>query len=160
MRAFLVALAFLGCVVAPAGASACTPPPDHIERWQEYEDQDLRRATLLFRGVIEDFQQPDGQYGDVTMVIRRTRTFWGRGSPERVVIPREYFSNCARGNLHAAVDMGGEHPGLPRVRDGLGLTPLGRADDALSPWNFVILVDNAPDTQRVLRRFGELKRAR
>lgn len=160
MRTFLIALAGLGCVAAPAIASACTPAPDYIERRQEYEDQHLRRATLLFRGVIEDLQQPDGQYGDVTMVIRRTRSFWGRGSPERIVIPREYFFSCARGNLHAAVDMYGEHPGLPRVRNGLGVTLLGRAEDASSPWDFVILVDDAPDTQRVLRRFRELKQAR
>lgn len=160
MRTCLIALACLGWVAAPAIGSACTPPPDHIERWQEYEDQHLRRATLLFRGVIEDFQQPDGQYGDATMVIRRTRSSWGRGSPERIVIPREYFFSCARGNLHAAVDMWGEHPGFPRVRNGLSVTLIGRAEDASAPWDFVILVDGTPDTQRVLRRFRELKRAR
>jgi len=160
MRTFLISLVCLGCAVAPAVASACTPAPDYIERWQEYEDQHLRRARLLFRGVIEDLQQPDGQYGDVTMVIRRTRSVWGPGSPEQIVIPREYFSNCARGNLHAAVDMWGEHPDFPRVKNGLGVTVLGRAEDASAPWNFVILVDDAPDTQRVLRRLRELRQAR
>lgn len=160
MQRFLIALACLGFVAAPAVASACTPAADYVERRQEYEDQHLRRATLLFRGVIEDLRQPDGQYGDVTMVIRRTRSFWGRGSPEQIVIPREYFSSCARGNLHAAMDMRGEHPGFPRVRNGLGVTLLGRAEDVSAPWDFVILVDDAPDTQRVLRRFRELKQAR
>jgi hypothetical protein len=134
------------------------PPPDHIERAQAYEDQDLRRATILFRGVIENLQQPDGRYGDVTMAVRRTQTFWGRGAPERIVIPREYFANCARGNLHAAVDGSGEFPGLPIVRNGLGVTLLGRPEDVAAPWDFVILVDHAPDTQRVLRRFRQLKR--
>ena len=159
MRFLLTALFCLGVVAAPTVASACVPPPDHIERAQAYEDQDLRRATLLFRGVIENLQEPDGRYGDVTMTIRRTRTFWGRGAPERVVIPREYFANCARGNLHPAVDEYGDFPGLPRVRNGLGVTLLGQPEDAGAPWNFIILVDNAPDTQRVLRRFQELKRA-
>jgi hypothetical protein len=130
-----------------------------MERRQEYEDEQLLRATILFRGVIEDFQAPDGQYGDTTMMIRWTQTFWGRGAPGQIVIPREYFSNCARGNLHAAVDMWGEHPGLPRVRNGLGVTLLGRREDVSAPWDFIILVDSAPDTQRVLRRFRELKQA-
>lgn len=160
MRTLGIALACLGCVAAPAIASACTPAPDYIERRQEYEDQHLRRATVLFRGVIEDLDQPEGRYGDVTMVIRRTRSFWGHGAPERIVIPREYFSNCARGNLHAAVDGYGEFPGLPVVRNGLGVTLLGRSEDASTPWDFVILVDGAPDTQRVLRRFRELNRMR
>lgn len=160
MRTILIALAFLGLVAAPAVASACMPPPDYIERWQEYEDQHLLRATLLFRGVIEDLQEPDGQYGDVTMVIRRTPSFWGLGVSERIIIPREYFSNCARGNLHAAVDMWGEQPEFPRVRNGLGVTLIGRAEDASAPWDFVILVDDAPDTQRVLSRFRELRQAR
>jgi len=133
------------------------PPPDYRERWQEYEDHFLLRATVLFRGVIEDLQQPEGRYGDVTMVIRRTQSFWGRDAPERIVIPREYFSNCARGNLHPAVDSYGEFPGFPVVQNGLGVTMLGRPEDASAPWDFVILVDAAPDTQRVLRRFKELK---
>lgn len=157
MRAFLTALFCLGWGAAPAAALACMPPPDYGERRQEYEDQSLVRATVLFRGVVEDLQQPEGRYGDVTMVIRRTRSFWGRGAPERIIIPREYFSNCARGNLHAAVDQYGEFPGLPAVSKGLGVTLLGRAEDALAPWDFVILVDGAPDTQRVLRRFKALR---
>jgi hypothetical protein len=37
------------------------------------------------------------------------------------------------------------------------VTLLGRREDESAPWDFVILVDNAPDTQRVLRRFRELK---
>lgn len=157
MRTFLTAMFCLGFVAAPAVASACMPPPDFRERWQEYEEQNLLRTTVLFRGVIEDLQEPEGRYGDVTMVIRRTESFWGSGAPERIVIPREYFSNCARGNLHAAVDGYGEFPGLPVVRNGLGVTLLGRAEDVSAPWDFVILVDDAPDTQRVLRRFKELK---
>lgn len=158
MRILLTALFCLGLVAAPAVASACVPPPDYRERWQEYEDQNLLRSTVLFRGVIEDLDQPEGRYGDVTMAIRRTQSFWGRGAPERIIIPREYFSNCARGNLHAAVDGYGEFPGLPVVRNGLGVTLLGRTEDASMPWDFIILVDGAPDTQRVLRRFRELKR--
>lgn len=157
MRTFLTALFCLGFVAAPTAASACMPPPDYRERWQEYEDQFLLRATVMFRGVIEDFQQPEGRYGDVTMVIRRTQSFWGRGTPEKIVIPREYFSNCARGNLHAAVDGYGEFPSFPVVQNGLGVTMLGRPEDASAPWDFVILVDAAPDTQRVLHRFKELK---
>ena len=159
MRTFLTALFCLGFVAAPAHASACTPPPDYRERWQEYEKQNLLRATVLFRGVIENLQQTGGRYGDVTMMIRRTESFWGHGAPAQIVIPREYFSNCARGNLHAAVDGYGEFPGLPIVHNGLGVTLLGRTEDASAPWDFVILVDGAPDTQRVLRRFKELKQA-
>jgi len=158
-RTFLASLLCVGVVAVPAVASACMPPPDYRERWQEYEDQHLLRATVLYRGVVETLRQPEGRYGDVTMVIRRTRSFWGRGAPERVNIPREYFSNCARGNLHAAVDGYGEFPGLPAVQNGLGVTLLGRPGDVSAPWDFVILVDRAPDTQRVLRRFRELKLA-
>lgn len=159
-RTFLTLLLCVGVLAVPAVASACMPPPDYRERWQEYEDQSLLRATVLYRGVIETLRQPEGRYGDVTMVIRRTRLFWGRGAPERINIPREYFSNCARGNLHAALDEYGEFPGLPVVQNGLGVTVIGRPDDASAPWDFVILVDGAPDTQRVLRRFRELKLAR
>lgn len=133
------------------------PPPDYYENRQAYEDRDLNRATVLFRGVIENFQQPGGRYDDVTLTIRRTRTFWGANAPGLVLIPREYFSNCARGNLHPAVDLAGDSPGLPVVRNGLGVTLLGRPGDVSEPWNFVILVDGAPDTQRVLRRFKQLK---
>lgn len=158
MRIFLTALMCLGFVAAPTVASACMPPPDFRERWQDYEDQHLQRATLLFRGVIEDLDQPEGRYGDVTMVIRRTQSLWGLGAPERIIIPREYFSNCARGNLHAALDEYGEFPGLPVVRNGLGVTLLGRPEDASTPWAFVILVDGAPDTERVLSRFRALNR--
>lgn len=160
MRTFLASLLCVGLVAMPAVASACMPPADYHERWQEYEDQHLLRATVLYRGVIENLQQPEGRYGDVTMLIRRTRSFWGRGAPERINIPREYFSNCARGNLHAAVDGYGEFPGLPAVHNGLGVTLLGRPGDASAPWDFVILVDDAPDTQRVLRRFRELTMTR
>lgn|GEM_PF-807098 len=159
VRLVLTAALGLTFASAPLAAWACTPAADYYERRQEYEDQQLLRATILFRGVIEDFQAPDGQYGDTTMVIRGTQTFWGRGAPDRVVIPREYFSNCARGNLHAAVDMWGEYPDLPRVRNGLGVTLIGRREDVTAPWDFVILVDHAPDTQRMLRRFEQLKRA-
>lgn len=158
MRKFLTALFCLGFMAAPAAASACMPPPDYIERWQEYEKQDLLRATVLFRGVIEDLYED--RYGDVTMVIRRTQSFWGHSVPERIVVPREYFSNCARGNLHAAVDGRGKFPGLPVVTNGLGVTLLGRAEDAAEPWHFTILVDNAQDTQRVLHRFKELRSGR
>jgi hypothetical protein len=134
---------------------ACTPIFMTPEQRDAIEDQHLLEATVLFRGVIEDFVDD----GDATMVIRRTRTFWGRGAPARIVIPREYFSNCARGNLHGAVDMDGRFPGLPRVRNGSGVTVLGRPDQASAPWDFIILVDNAPDTQRVLHRFRDLKQA-
>ncbi len=157
VRIVLAAVLGLAFSCVPRAVAACMPPPDFYERRQEYEDEQLLRATVMFRGVIEDFQAPDGQYGDTTMVIRQTQTTWGRGAPSRVVIPREYFSNCARGNLHAAVDMWGELPELPRVRNGLGVTLLGRGEDESAPWDFIILVDNAPDTQRVLRRFRELK---
>jgi hypothetical protein len=160
MRLFLATLICLAFVAAHAAAFACTPPPDYHERRRHYEDQDLLRATLLFRGVIENLQQPEGRYGDVTMEIRRTRSFWGHGAPQKIVIPREYFHNCARGNLHAAVDHYGEFPDFPVVRNGLGVTLLGRAEDASEPWNFLILVDGAPDTQRVLGRFKALKQAR
>ena len=78
MRTFLTALFCLGFVAAPTVASACMPLPDYRERWQEYEDQDLLRATVLFRGVIEDLQEPEVRYGDVTMMIRRTQSFTAR----------------------------------------------------------------------------------
>lgn len=160
MRTILTALACLGLIASPSVASACVPPGDHIERRQDNEDRHLRRATVLFRGVIEDLEQPAGRYGDVTLTIRQTRSFWGRGAPRQIVIPREYLSNCARGNLHPALDLYGEHPDFPVVRNGLGVTLLGRPEDVSAPWDFIILVDGSPDTQRVLRRFTELKQAR
>ncbi|RSB47915.1 hypothetical protein EGK63_00185 [Brevundimonas sp. 357] len=159
MKTGTLIIAAMLATVCAAPVLACTPSPNYVERRQEYEDQGLRRATVLFRGIIENYQQPDGRYGNATMEIRRTQTFWGRGEPDRLAIPWEYFVNCAHGNLHAAVDQYGEHPGLPVVRNGLGVTLLGRLEDASAPWDFIILVDNAPDTQRVLRRFQELKRA-
>ncbi len=155
-RPLLAALFLLGGATAPITVEACTTTADHHQRWREYEDQKLLDATLLFRGVVEDLRRPEG--GDVTMAIRRTRSFWGHGAPERVVIPREYFSSCAGGNLHAAVVGFGEFGDLPSVRNGLGVTVLGRVEDAATPWDYVILVDTAADTQRVLRRFSELKR--
>lgn len=107
-------------------------------------------ATVLFRGVIEDLHDPGG---DSTMVIRRTRTFWGEGAPDRVRIIRDYFAACPRGNLWAADEN--------RLRNGLGVTVLG--DPAYANENGIaamfVLVDGDPDTQRVLRRFQELKRA-
>lgn len=155
----LILATALGMSVAVGdNASACSPPPDYVQRAEFYEDQSLQRASVLFRGVIENFHQPDGVHGDATMTIRRTQAFWGRGAPAEVRIPREYFSNCARGNLHGAVDQYGRFPGLPIVRNGLGVTVLGRPEDASAPWDFIILVDGAEDTQRVLRRFQELKR--
>ena len=156
MEKLLAAMLWAGLMALPAVTHACSPPLDYRERRQDYEDQALRRATILFRGTIENLQFPQGPHGDVTMVIRKTRTFWGRGAPERVVIPSEYFSNCPRGNLDAAVSGFGDLPGLPLVRNGLGVTLIGAVEDAVTPWAFIILVDHAPDTQRVLRRFRQL----
>ena len=158
MRAVRVWLTALGLISAAAVASpalACVPAPDAFERRFEYEEQQLREATLLYRGVIEDLRHDP--FGETTMVIRRTETLEGRGAPDRLVIPWEYFANCARGNLHPAVDLEGEYADLPLVRNGLAVTLIGRPEHVEAPWDFIILVDGAPDSERVLRRYAELK---
>lgn len=87
------------------------------------------------------------------MLLRRTETLWGQDAPEQVRIIHDYFSACPQGNLWAVDEN--------NLRDGLGVTVLGDAAYANEngiPAMFV-LVDGDPDTQRVLRRFQELKRA-
>ncbi|WP_313001571.1 hypothetical protein [Brevundimonas sp.] len=156
-----VAIAFFNA----APALTCTPAIDYIENRQLYEDRQLNEATVLFRGVIENTEFKNGV---ATMTIRSTRTFWGTRTPPRIIIEAEYYHLCARGNLHFAVQEtvspltpppGVPKPDMPIVRNGLGVTILGRPEDAASPWDLTILVDHAPDTQRVLHRFQELKRA-
>jgi len=153
-------------LLAAAGspALACSPPPDYVENFQRYEDRELLRATVLYRGVVENVRQDAA--GETILNIRRVRTFWGQGAPSVIRISTEYFAQCARGNLHYAVQetdepsptsVGGPRP--PEVRNGLGVTVLGRPEDVDLPSNFTILVDRFGDTQRVLARFRELKEA-
>ncbi len=153
-------------LLAAAGspALACTPPEDYVEHIQRYEDQELLRATVLYRGVVENVRRDAG--GEMTLDIRLVRTFWGRGAPSVVHVTTDYFFQCARGNLHYAVQETGEPSRLPAgaptpppVRNGLGVTVLGRPEDVDLPSSFTILVDNFNDTQRVLARFRELKEA-
>lgn len=88
------------------------------------------------------------------MRIRRTETLWGVGAPQLITISDDdfYYSRCARGNLHPAVQLGGQEPGWPRIREGLGVTVIGRIGD--DPPNLFILVDGAPGTQETLRLFA------
>ena len=154
MSILLRSIICFGLALAPTVTWACSPAPDYSERRQEYEDQSLLRATVVFQGVIEQVQEPDDRFGAVAMVIKQTRTLWGRGAPDQFVITREYFASCARGNLPSAIQ---GFPHLPIVRNGLSVLVLGRPEDASAPWDFVILVDGALDSQRVLRRFEELR---
>ena len=161
----ILALAWLvGAGFMPGVAHACVPAADFQVRHEYYEDQSLLRATVLYRGVIENVRQDAS--GETILDIRLTRTFWGRGAPRLIHITTEYFAQCARGNLHWAVQETDSPsriwpegwPRPPRVRNGLGVTVLGRPEDAGMPSNFTILVDHSEDTQRVLARFRELKR--
>lgn len=164
MRAIAAALACFGALAAPAIASACTPPPDYQERWRDYEDQELLRATVLYRGVVENVREDAS--GETILDIRLVRTFWGQGAPAVIHVTTEYFAQCARGNLHYAVQetdspsaLPAGAPRPPEVRSGLGVTVLGRPEDVDLPSRFTILVDRFGDTQRVLARFRELKEA-
>lgn len=153
-------------LLAAAGspALACSPPVDYRERFQHYEDEGLLRATVLYRGVVENVRRDSD--GGMMLDVRLVRTFWGRGAPVRIHISGEYFFQCARGNLHYAVQETDDPSNLPsgtrsppRVQNGLGVTVLGRPEDVHQPSNFSILVDRYDDTQRVLARFRELKEA-
>ena len=148
-KVFIAAAALaLSLVVSPA--LACTPIATTPAQQRAEEDRQLLGATILFRGVIEDLHDPDN---DTTMVIRRTQTLWGDGAPERINIVRYYFATCPLGNLWAAE--------ASELHNGLGVTVLGDAayatEDGLR--SMFVLVDGDPDTQRLLSRFRELKRA-
>ena len=164
MRAILAAVLLVGFHAAANPAAACTPPADYVERHEYYEDQQLRRATVLYRGVVENVRQD--QNDETILDIRLTRLLWGEGAPALISITTEYFAQCAAGNLHYAVQetdapsiLPEGAPRPPRVQNGLGVTILGRPEDADLPSRFTILVDDFEDTQRVLARFRELKRA-
>ena len=148
----LLITAAMACL-AVTPALACSPIPMTDAQREAAEDHNLQEATVFFRGVIENYQP--GEYGWGTLDIRWTRTLWGSGAPSRISIPPEYFANCARGNLHVAVEYQGRGEGVPAVRNGMGVTVIGRSQDA--PWDFIILVDGSEDTQRVVRRFQQLR---
>lgn len=152
-----------GIFAMPALAMACSPPPDYYERREQYEDQQLLRATVLYRGVVENVRQDES--GETILDIRLTQVLWGGGAPALISITAEYFVQCAEGNLHYAVQetdypsrLPAGAPRPPRVQNGLGVTILGRPEDADLPSRFMILVDDFEDTRRVLERFRELKR--
>ncbi|MDO9586814.1 MAG: hypothetical protein Q7J13_02675 [Brevundimonas sp.] len=147
MRFASIALG-IALALAPAAALACTPVTMTPEQRDAVEDRQLLNATVLYRGVIENYRDEDGSQ---TMRIRRTRTLWGADAPSRLELPSDHFSQCPRGNQRAAHLFGVE------LRDGLGVTVLGRPEDASRPWDLTILVDGASDTQRVLRRFRALR---
>ena len=162
MRTILTALFVLGLAAAPDWAAACTPAPDHMERWQHYEDQELLRATIVYRGVIENIRRD--QSGETILDIRRDNVLLGSGAPTVIHITTEYFAQCAEGNLHFVVQET-DYPSRlpdgvarpPRIVNGVGVTILGRPEDADLPSRFTILVDGFEDTQRVLQRFEELR---
>ncbi len=89
--------------------------------------------------------------GSRVMDIRRERVFWGSGARQLVQLPWDYFSQCPRGNLRAAELLG------VSLRNGLGVTVIGRSEDMARPEDLIILVDGLPDTERVLSRFRELR---
>ena len=165
VRAVLAAILLVAAGAAPAVAMACSVNPGYNENPERYEDAQLLRATVLYRGVVENVRRDAN--GGIILDIRLTRTFWGRGAPRLIHFTTEYFSQCAEGNLHWAIQETHSPariwpegvPRLPRVRNGLGVTVLGRPEDARMPSLFTILVDHSEDTQRVLARFGELKRS-
>ncbi len=143
----------LGMALAatPAATLACSQAPSTPAQEQANEDRRLLSATVLYRAVISNVERD--ATGGPTMLLRRTETLWGQDAPEQVRIIHDYFSACPQGNLWAVDEN--------NLRDGLGVTVLGDAAYANEngiPAMFV-LVDGDPDTQRVLRRFQELKRA-
>ena len=111
------------------------------------EDARLQSATVLFRGVVEDVQKDDG----ISMTIRRTQVLWGHGAPDHIRIVPDYFGVCPLGNLWA-ID-------LEALQNGLSVTVLGEASHANENGvaAMFVLVDGDPDTQRILRRFEELR---
>ena len=147
MNRSAIALLALGLVVIPVPALACSPVPRTPERQSAVEDDQLREATVLYRGTIENLREEDGSQ---VMDIRRERVFWGSGAPELLQLPWGYFSQCPRGNLRAA-DLFGVS-----LRNGLGVTVIGRSEDMTRPEDLTILVDGIPDTERVLGRFRQL----
>ena len=164
MRTVLTALFVFGLAAAPDWAEACTPAPDYMERRQHYEDQELRRATVVYRGVIENVR-PD-ESGETILDIRRDEVLVGSGAPTVIHITTEYFAQCAEGNLHYAVQETDSPsrlpPGVappPTIRDGVRVTVIGRSEYADMPSRFTILVDDYPDTERVLQRFEDLRQS-
>jgi len=143
-----IVLAVLGLVMMPVTALACSPVPRTPEQQGAVEDRQLREATVLYRGTIENMRQEDGSR---VMDIRRERVFWGSGARQLVQLPWDYFSQCPRGNLRAAELLG------VSLRNGLGVTVIGRSEDMARPEDLIILVDGLPDTERVLSRFRELR---
>ena len=155
----------LGVAAAPDLAAACTPAPDYMERRQHYEDQELLRATIVYRGVIENIRQDES--GETILDIRRDEVLLGSGAPTVIHITTEYFAQCAAGNLHYLVQETDDPSPVPdgvarppRIVNGARVTILGRPEDADLPSRFTILVDGFEDTPRVLQRFEELRATR
>lgn len=125
------------------------------------DDALLLKANFIYRGVIQNPRAEAGAYTDdagvsdlTSMTIRRTRLFWGSTrAPQSVSISNEayYYAQCARGNLHASVQLGGREAGWPQIREGLGVTVIGQIGDEAA--RLFILVDGAPGTVETLRRF-------
>ena len=145
----------LALLAAPTFSNACDMARMTPAESADIEDRQLLASTVLYRGVIEDLRADD--FGNATFTIRTVQTFWGSGAPERLTIPRAYFSDCTLGNLDG-VYFGGEFGGSPVGRNGLGVTVLGRNADLSRPSRLFILVDGTDETRRVLGRFRELKR--
>ena len=155
VRALGLTLAFT--VLGSGAAIACVPPADWSpEREQQADDAQLIQANFIYRAVIEDPQPGNGEFPEELseMRIRRTQLLWGSGAPPVVTISEDdfYYARCARGNLHPTVQLGGQEPGWPTIRDGLGVTVIGRISD--DPPDLFILVDGAPGTKETLRRFA------
>ncbi|MFN7620951.1 MAG: hypothetical protein ACK5RN_12645, partial [bacterium] len=143
-----IVLVVLGLVMMPVTALACSPVPRTPEQQGAVEDRQLREATVLYRGTIENLREEEGSR---VMDVRRERVFWGSGARQLVQLPWDYFSQCPRGNLRVAELFG------VSLRNGLGVTVIGRLEDMTRPEDLIILVDGLPDTERVLSRFRELR---
>lgn len=157
----LFAAITLGTALIAAPALACTPPEDHADRWRDYEDMGLREATFMFRGVVEGFVPVGDDPDDMAFAdldIRRTETILGEHLPDRLEIRSDefYYAACARGNLHAAVNFQGLEHRWPRVSNGVGVIVIGAG--GWGPAMMFILVEGAPRTDEIVRRFEDLHR--
>jgi len=163
MRIAGLSLAFALLAASAAPVLACTPAPGwNDDKQRTYDDELLRNATVFYRGVVEDLGFDSG--GNPRLTIRRTRTLWGDGAPDRLATGEYYFASCPRGNLAEAVIAEGKIPNPPGVpgyqtwpvvQNGWGVTVIGRPGDAASDW--LILVDGVPGTQELVTRFRRLK---
>lgn len=162
----LASLVFaLVALARPFDATACTPPPEGSAITERaIEDQFLREADVFFRGVIEQVDTTDPVIGDMSdtgfnkpiVTIRHTRTLWGSGAPERLIVPWGYLVACPFPNLREAYWETKERE-RSVLRPGWGVTVIGRLEDFSDrPDRLFVLIDGEPETSRIVRRFQQL----